>query len=204
MVKLEKQFKELSLKKGQFPEIRITELEDLYIKLENMGSCITENQFMIHILNNLTSDYDLQLALMERRVGDADKPLIVEEVRGELNLRFERLNMKTSRNKEGEVLEEQALFSGQFKGKCRNCGQVGHKSFQCKNHSNHNGGNNGNRTGANFARTVANRTMKRRVASSSRRRKRKMTMPVILTVTLTGKTTSHKMWFSRRLCRTRS
>jgi hypothetical protein len=49
---------------------------------------------MIHTLNNLTSDYDLQLVLMERRVGDADKPLTVEEVRGELNLKFERLGMK--------------------------------------------------------------------------------------------------------------
>jgi hypothetical protein len=78
MVKLEKQFRELSLKKGQDPEIWITELEDLCVKLENIGSCFTENQFMIHILNNLTSDYDLQLALMERRVGDADKPLTVE------------------------------------------------------------------------------------------------------------------------------
>jgi hypothetical protein len=35
---------------------------------------------------------------MERRVGDADKPLTVEEVRGESNLRFEKLNMKTSRS----------------------------------------------------------------------------------------------------------
>jgi hypothetical protein len=107
-----------------------------------MGSCITENQFMIHILNNLTSDYDLQFALMERRVGDADKPLTVEEVRGELNLRFERMNMKTSRDEEGEVLEEKALFSGQ-RGKCRSFGQVGHKSFQCKHRSSHNAGNNG-------------------------------------------------------------
>jgi hypothetical protein len=113
MVKLEKQFRELSLKKGQDPEVWITELEDLCVKLENMVSCITVNQFMIHILNNLTSDYDLQLSLMERRLGDADKPLTVEEVRGESNLRFKWLNMKTSRNEEGEVLEEHALFSGQ-------------------------------------------------------------------------------------------
>jgi hypothetical protein len=101
--------------------------------------------------------------------------------------------MKISRNEEGEVLEKQALFSGQFKGKCRNCGQVSHKSFQCKNRSNHNGGNNGNGTGTNFARTVANRAMTRRVSSNSRRRKRKMAIPVILTVTLTGETTIHKM-----------
>jgi hypothetical protein len=47
-------------------------------------------------------------------------------------------------------LEEQFLFNGQFKGKCPNCGQVEHKSFQYKNRSNHNGENNGNGTGTNF------------------------------------------------------
>jgi gag-polypeptide of LTR copia-type len=56
-VKLEKQFRELSLKKGQDPETWITELEDLHVRLETMESSISENQFMIHILNNLTSDY---------------------------------------------------------------------------------------------------------------------------------------------------
>ena len=70
MVKLEKQFRELSLKKGQDPEVWITELEDLRVRLEVMDSSISENQFMIHILNNLTTDYELQLALMERRIGD--------------------------------------------------------------------------------------------------------------------------------------
>jgi hypothetical protein len=44
-------------------------------------------------LNDLTSDYELKRALMKRRVGYADKPLTVEEVRDELHLRFERLNM---------------------------------------------------------------------------------------------------------------
>jgi hypothetical protein len=36
---------------------------------------------MIHILNNLTSDYELQLALMERRVGDVEKPLTIDKRR---------------------------------------------------------------------------------------------------------------------------
>jgi hypothetical protein len=48
-----------------------------------------KNQSIINVLNNLTSDYDLQLVLMERRVSDADKTLTVEEVRGELSLSFE-------------------------------------------------------------------------------------------------------------------
>ena len=69
------------MKKGQDPEICITELEDLCARLEAMESSISENQFMIHILNNLTSDYELQLAMMERRVGDAERPLAVEEIR---------------------------------------------------------------------------------------------------------------------------
>jgi hypothetical protein len=146
MMKLEKQFRELLLKKGQGPEVWITELEDLCVKRENMGSCITENNFMINILTKLTSDYDHQLVLIESRVGDVDKPLTVEEVRGKLNLRFERLNMNISRNEEGVVSEEQSLFSGKFKRKCRNCGQVGHKSFPCRNRSSHNGRNNGNGT----------------------------------------------------------
>jgi hypothetical protein len=69
------------------------ELEDLCVRLETMQSSISENQFMVHILNNLTSDYELQLAMMERRVGGSERPLNVEEIRGEFSLRFERLNI---------------------------------------------------------------------------------------------------------------
>jgi Reverse transcriptase (RNA-dependent DNA polymerase) len=111
-----------------------------------MGSSISENQFMIHILNNLTADYDLQLALLERRIGDKDNPLTVEEIRAELSLRFERLTNNLSNNDDNEEAEEMALFGGQFKGKCRNCGKIGHKSFQCKGPANYNGGNNGGTT----------------------------------------------------------
>jgi hypothetical protein len=65
---------------------------------------------MIHILNKLTSDYELQIALMERRVGDDEKPLTIEEIRGELSLLYERMNMKSSSNKEGEGLEENSFL----------------------------------------------------------------------------------------------
>jgi hypothetical protein len=45
---------------------------------------------------------------VEKRVGDAEKPLTVEEIKAELSLQFERLNMNANGNKEGEVLEEHA------------------------------------------------------------------------------------------------
>jgi hypothetical protein len=112
MVKLDKQSRESSLKKGQDPEVWITNLEDIWFRLDDMGSSILENQFRIHILNNLTADYDLQLALLERRSGDKEKPLIVEEIRAEMSLKFERLSNKSSNNENGKESEEMALFGG--------------------------------------------------------------------------------------------
>jgi hypothetical protein len=47
-----------------------------------------------------------------------------------------------------EIVER---LDGQFKGKCRNCGKIGYKLFQCKNQGNQNGNNNGgNATGGIF------------------------------------------------------
>jgi hypothetical protein len=65
LVKLEKQFRHCSLKKGQVPDIWITELEDYQMRLEELGSSFSDNQFILHILNNMTEDFDLQLAMTE-------------------------------------------------------------------------------------------------------------------------------------------
>jgi gag-polypeptide of LTR copia-type len=100
MIKLEKQFRTLSLKKSENPEVWITELEDLRIRLGDIGSTILDNQFMIHVLNNLTMDYDLQLALMEKRVGDSEKYLSIEEIKAEMNLHLERLNVSSNQSNE--------------------------------------------------------------------------------------------------------
>ena len=132
LVKMEKQFRQSALKKGQDPDIWITELEDYRMKLDELGSSITENQFILHILNNMTADYDLQLAMMEKRINDKINPLSVDEIRADLNLRFERLNEKKDDN-DNEDNQDVAFFGGQFKGKCRNCGMMGHKSINCKN-----------------------------------------------------------------------
>jgi hypothetical protein len=95
---------------------------------------------MIHILNNMTSDYDLQLALMERRINDKVSPLTVDEIRDDLNLKFERLNIKSYDESGNEELQDVAFFGGQFKGKCRNCCMIGHKSRDCKNKFRQNSG----------------------------------------------------------------
>jgi hypothetical protein len=83
------------------------ESQDLQVRLETMHSSISENQFMIHILNNLTSDYELQLAMIEKKVSNSERALTAEEIRGELSLRFERLNISKA---EGDVFEEHEMI----------------------------------------------------------------------------------------------
>jgi hypothetical protein len=133
------------LKKGQDSDIWITELEDYRIKLDELGSSIFDNQFILHILNNMTANYDLQLAMMEKRINNKINPLTVDEIRADLNLRFERLNEKKD-DTDNKDNEDVAFFGGQYKGKCRNCGMMGHKSTNCKNKIRQNGFQNGSQT----------------------------------------------------------
>jgi hypothetical protein len=44
---------------------------------------------MISVLNNLTSDYELQVVLLEKRVGNKENPLEVNTLHAELNEIFE-------------------------------------------------------------------------------------------------------------------
>jgi hypothetical protein len=63
MIKLDKQFRDSSLNKGQDHEVWKTDVENSHFRIDDMVSSISENQFMIHVLNNLPTEYDLQLAL---------------------------------------------------------------------------------------------------------------------------------------------
>jgi hypothetical protein len=62
------------------------------MRLEELGSSISDNKFILHILNNMTEDYDLQHAMMEKSVTGNSNPLTDDMIRDDLNLRFERLN----------------------------------------------------------------------------------------------------------------
>jgi Zinc knuckle len=121
-------FRESRLRKNEDPEVWISNLEYLPIKLETMGSVMTDDQFIVQVLNSLTSDYKLQMLLLEKQIGNKCNPLSIEELKEELNLQFERPSTSPNDN----LGEESALFNSQFKGKCRNCGKLGHKAAKCK------------------------------------------------------------------------
>jgi hypothetical protein len=64
LVKTEMLFRQRSLRKNKCPDAWITDLEEFTMKLEDMGSAITNDQFMTQVISNLISDCELQMLLL--------------------------------------------------------------------------------------------------------------------------------------------
>jgi hypothetical protein len=131
---------------NQDPDVWLTELEDLRMQLMNAGSKMSEDELLEHVLNNLPKEYEVVVSKLEDRLGNSVNGLTIEDVRNELNLKFQRLNKgrnHASLNSNGND-GETALFAGGFKGKCNGCGEWGHKRAQCPNRNNNNNGGGGN------------------------------------------------------------
>ena len=69
---------------------------------------------------------------MERRLDDTVKPLEIGELRDELILKFNRIKKNKGvkddfDSEEGEESALAAFTSKNFKGRCYNCGEFGHK-----------------------------------------------------------------------------
>jgi hypothetical protein len=58
----------------------------------------------------MMDDYDLQLAVMEKRVTDKSNPLTIDEIQDNLNLRFERLNENQNEESENDNNQEVAFL----------------------------------------------------------------------------------------------
>ena len=142
LLKLKKQFANSKLGDAEMhPDEWITELESLRNDMDkiSLSAKMTDQDFMIHVLNNLPVEYDVVLDGMESRLmlpdGDANK-LTIEDVRDKLNNRFERMDERESQSKQEMAF---ANFAKQFKGACYNCGQYGHKGAECPNKRTNNG-----------------------------------------------------------------
>jgi hypothetical protein len=99
------------LKKNVDPDIFITYLEDLRGRMYNMGSEMIDDHFILHVVNNITEDYMNQVENLEKKIGSVTDPLDIEDVREELNLKFERLKTR-GKNNSDEDDDEHALFAG--------------------------------------------------------------------------------------------
>jgi hypothetical protein len=132
LVKTERLFRECKLGKDEDPKTWITNLEDLRLKLEVMGSFLTDDQFILQVLISLINDYKLQVLLLEKRIESKENPLTIDELKEELRPRYAILLMRSETAKINNLGEEKALVVTQLKGACRNCVKIGHKAAQCK------------------------------------------------------------------------
>jgi hypothetical protein len=78
LVKNKSLFRECKLGKGEDPETWIKNLEGLRLKLEVMVSFMTDDQFMVQVLNSLTNEYELQMLLLEKRIGSKENSLAID------------------------------------------------------------------------------------------------------------------------------
>ena len=131
------------------PDVWITQLEDLQVQINNSKpDTITEDDLIEHILGNLPSVYDIEIHALRKRLDQADDPLTIEEVREELNLKFEMMNRRF-RGNPSQVEEETALFAGGYKGKCYSCGKFGHRAKDCRGNNSNNNNNAKGKSGGN-------------------------------------------------------
>jgi predicted deacylase len=111
LAKLHKMFYASQLKQGSRPDEWLVELERIRVLMAQMNSTMTDAQFMVHVMNNLMPDYDLVVDIHSRRIGAVTNPLTIEELREELDLRYEVLADRKSghKNKNHNNTEDTAL-----------------------------------------------------------------------------------------------
>jgi gag-polypeptide of LTR copia-type/Zinc knuckle len=137
---LSKQFHDLKHKLGTDPDIWITKLEDIKIRLASIGKAyvMPDEQFMAHVINNVSKDYESTVDFLGQRMEDANNPLTLEEARGHLMVWYQCIcsqdtTTEKGSNDDNEDEKDIALFVKRtFKGKCNKCGKIGHKSVDCR------------------------------------------------------------------------
>ena len=79
LTKLHQQFYSSKLKnqKSADPDIWMTSLEEIRVRMEEMKSVMSDDQFMIYVMNNLTLDYEILVDILGRRIGATNDPLTI-------------------------------------------------------------------------------------------------------------------------------
>ena len=103
----------------------------------SLSTQMSDQDFMIHVLNNLPEEYDVVLDGMESRLLLADSDpnkLTIEDVRAKVNNRFERIEEREGKKGENDdvaFFTKDGKGGGKFEGTCFHCGERGHKIWKC-------------------------------------------------------------------------
>lgn len=107
------------------PDEWITALELLRRRLKTLKVEINDEDFMLHILNNIPQkEYETTIEMSEKELSNST--LTLQNLKESLIAKYRR-NQRAK-----EDMNDFALFTGkQFKGMCNVCGKIGHKGTDC-------------------------------------------------------------------------
>jgi len=60
-----------------------------------MKALISNEDFIVHVLNNLPADYKVQISKLEEPFSSTTNPLIIRDMQNELNLKYMRLKRQS-------------------------------------------------------------------------------------------------------------
>jgi len=119
-LELHRELKMSKLKnRDQDPKAWIMYLEGLRMKLKDLGSTMSDEDLIIHIMNNLMEDYKVQLLKLEEKLGSTMTTLSIDNVKAELCLRYAQMKTKKSLSESKQKDSEKALAATRkYKGTC--------------------------------------------------------------------------------------
>ena len=125
------------------PDDWIMELEIITSSFDQMGHKIKDEDFMIHVLGNLSEEYESKIESLEKDFDHQYDPLTVERMTNELNVKYKKNCKKNvydpdedEKKKESKGTALGTTSYQRFKGRCYTCGNFGHKSTDCPNKKN--------------------------------------------------------------------
>ena len=109
-IQLKKEFSDSRLEDVETdPDEWIADLERIRQRLKTMEAPITDTDFMVHILNNLTVEYENLVESMEVELEDTVNPLTVKILRERLRSKYQGLKRQTTQETDKALVH-------QFKG----------------------------------------------------------------------------------------
>ena len=145
LVKLKTEFNATKLEDGEDPGDFIIKLESINRKIQNINAqrAMHTDDLLIHAAANLTEEYDHVIPTLECRIGVANDPLTIEELKRELKPIYTRVMKRHGGDEHGlvhyqcnkedcdEDYEHAHVAAGRFKGRCYICGDMGHMASDC-------------------------------------------------------------------------
>ena len=107
------------------PDEWITTLDNLRVRLADVGHKIEDMEFLLHIVVNLPARYDTVVEIVQD--GLKDGSLTLEILRAKLKAKFKCLKnfMDTDEEKGLSIVDRKSLT------KCQHCGKKGHRYEDC-------------------------------------------------------------------------